>query len=123
MKKVNTTSIFIAPFRSFWQQRSLLHWPKSTAWLYHGCRNESENFFDEETNNIVQRYTAMSRIDGKDKTYVQHLLEKDQTFVQDVVTNRKGYIYICGKVSKSNTYLESVVQGKMFSSKNMNAYQ
>ena len=33
----------IAPFRSFWQQRMLLHWPRSTAWLYYGCRNEMEN--------------------------------------------------------------------------------
>ena len=87
----------IAPFRSFWQQRMLLHWPRSTAWLYHGCRNRSENMFEDETSKIVQRHVAMSRV-GDTKQYVQDLLLRDQTFVYDVIANRKGHIYLCGKV-------------------------
>ena len=88
-----------APFRAFWQQRVLLDMPKSKAWLYHGCRNLSENVFDDETKNIVHRHTAMSRINGKEKKYVQHLLARDQSFVYDFIAFRKGYIYICGSVS------------------------
>ena len=90
---------FSAPFRAFWQQRVLLDMPKSRAWLYYGCRNVSENVFDDETRNIVHRHTAMSRIDGKEKEYVQHLLERDQSFVYDFIAFRKGFIYICGSVS------------------------
>ena len=74
----------------------LLHWPKSTAWLYHGCRNQNENMFEDETSKVVQRIVAMSR-EGP-KQYVQDLLQRDQAFVHDVISNRKGNIYICGKV-------------------------
>ena len=73
--------------------------PKSKAWLYHGCRNQSENVFEDEARNIVHRHTAMSRINGKEKKYVQHLLARDQSFVYDFIAFRKGYIYICGSVS------------------------
>ena len=41
----------------------------------------------------------MSRINGKEKKYVQHLLARDQSFVYDFIAFRKGYIYICGSVS------------------------
>ena len=53
--------------------------------------------FEDETSKIVQRHVAMSRV-GDTKQYVQDLLLKDQTFVYDVIANRKGQIYLCGKV-------------------------
>ena len=59
--------------------------------------NRSENMFEDETSKIVQRHVAMSRV-GDTKQYVQDLLLKDQTFVYDVIANRKGQIYLCGKV-------------------------
>ena len=55
--------------------------------------------FEDETSKIVQRHVAMSRV-GDTKQYVQDLLLKDQTFVYDVIANRKGQIYLCGKVIK-----------------------
>ena len=61
--------------------------------------DKNENVFDDETRNIVHRHTAMSRINGKEKKYVQHLLARDQSFVYDFIAFRKGYIYICGSVS------------------------
>ena len=59
--------------------------------------NRSENMFEDETSKVVQRHVAMSRV-GDTKQYVQDLLLKDQTFVYDVIANRKGQIYLCGKV-------------------------
>ena len=52
--------------------------------------------FEDETSKVVQRIVAMSR-EGP-KQYVQDLLQRDQAFVHDVISNRKGNIYICGKV-------------------------
>ena len=57
----------------------------------------SENMFEDETSKVVQRHVAMSRV-GDTKQYVQDLLLRDQTFVYDVIANRKGHIYLCGKV-------------------------
>ena len=44
----------IAPFRAFWQQRMIKHYPKSSAWLYFGCRDVTENMFSDETSKFVQ---------------------------------------------------------------------
>ena len=84
----------IAPFRSFWQQRMLLHWPRSTAWLYHGCRNRSENMFEDETSKIVQRHVAMSRV-GDTKQYVQDLLLRDQTFANREELDEHKKVHLC----------------------------
>lgn len=89
----------IAPFRAFWQQRMLRHWPKTSAWLYFGCRDGTENMFAEETSKIVQRRVAFSRIDKDSKEYVQDLLERDAAQIVDLVLNQKAHLYICGKVS------------------------
>lgn len=88
----------IAPFRAFWQQRMLKHWPKISAWLYFGCRDGTENMFAEETAKIVQRRVAFSRIDKNAKEYVQDLMEKDAALLHDLCMNQKGQIFICGKV-------------------------
>ena len=67
------------------------------AWLYHGCRNRSENFFKDEASEVVQHFIAMSRVENK-KQYVQDLLWRDRTLVYDIIVNRKAHIYLCGKV-------------------------
>ena len=97
-----STGSGIAPFRSFWQRRKLLDLPRSFSWLYHGCRNRSENFFQDEASEVVQHFVAMSRV-GNKKQYVQDLLWRDRTLVYDVIVNRKAHIYLCGKVI--STYL------------------
>ena len=91
----------IAPFRAFWQQRSLLHWDKNSAWLYFGCRDENENLFEEETAKSVQRILAFSR-KSSTKTYVQDLVAKDGDLIHDLIMNRKAHFYICGKVCTYN---------------------
>merc|ERR1711976_144686 len=88
----------IAPFRAFWQQRSLLHWDKNSAWLYFGCRDDNENLFEEETAKSVQRILAFSRKNST-KTYVQDLVAKDGDLIHDLIMNRKAHFYICGKVA------------------------
>ena len=88
----------IAPFRAFWQQRTMRHWPKTSAWLYFGCRDLTENMFADETNKVVQRRVAFSRIDKDSKEYVQDLMEKDMVQIYDLITHQKAQFYICGKV-------------------------
>lgn len=88
----------IAPFRPFWQQRAFYYMPNSTAWLYFGCRDKSEDLFAEETKSIVQRKVAFSRMDGQQKTYVQDLLEQDSAQVFDLMMNKNANFFICGKV-------------------------
>ena len=93
----------IAPFRAFWQQRSLLHWDKNSAWLYFGCRDENENLFEEETAKSVQRIVALSR-KSNTKVYVQDLVVNDGDLIYDLIINRKAHFYICGKVWQLHFY-------------------
>ena len=88
----------IAPFRAFWQQRIVKQYPKSSAWLYFGCRDVTENMFSDETSKVVQRRVAFSRIDRERKEYVQDLIEQDCAQVYDMIANHQAHIYICGKV-------------------------
>ena len=89
----------IAPFRAFWQQRMLRHYPKTSAWLYFGCRDVTENMFSDETQKFVQRRVAFSRIDKNRKEYVQDLIEQDCAQVYDLIANHQAHLYICGKVN------------------------
>ena len=89
----------IAPFRAFWQQRMLRHYPKTSAWLYFGCRDVTENMFSDETQKFVQRRVAFSRIDKDRKEYVQDLIEQDCAQVYDLIANHQAHLYICGKVN------------------------
>ena len=114
----------VAPFRAFWQARKLLNASRSEAWLYFGCRDKSENFFEEEAKKSVNYRVAMSRVakskmsdsspmasSGRGSThrgstkrdttkmYVQDLLIRDKFVVYDVMANRGGHLYTCGKVT------------------------
>ena len=95
--KQNKILTFSLIFRAFWQQRSLLHWDKNSAWLYFGCRDENENLFEEETAKSVQRIVAFSRKNNS-KIYVQDLVVNDGELIYDLIMNRKAHFYICGKV-------------------------
>ena len=75
-----------------------LHYPKSSAWLYFGCRDVTENMFSDETSKLVQRRVAFSRIDRDRKEYVQDLIEQDNAQIYDLISNHQAHIYICGKV-------------------------
>lgn len=89
----------IAPFRAFWQHRTLLHWPKTSAWLYFGCQDDSENLFEEETVKSIQRRVAFSRMPNKcPKQYVQDLLNTDKASIYDLLLSHNAHVYICGKV-------------------------
>ena len=94
----------IAPFRGFWQKRIMNGYEKSTTWLFFGCRDETENMFEAETADMVQRVVAYSR-KGKDypKKYVQDLLEDESSLIYRFVFNQKANVYICGKVNNQST--------------------
>jgi len=95
----------VAPFRAFWQERSIKHWPKEAAWLYFGCRDETENLFADETNKVVQRRTAFSRIppEGTEKAYVQDKIEEDKDAVFDLISNQRAVVFICGQVAMADS--------------------
>ena len=99
----------IAPFRGFWQRRQ--NSPKFHTLLYYGCRDESENLFADEDGSIVRRKTAYSRSDDPDhKKYVQELEQGKEGMrrISDWCLNRTTYTYICGLVSFSTLFLETV---------------
>ena len=92
------------------------HYPKSSAWLYFGCRDVTENMFSDETSKFVQRRVAFSRIDRDRKEYVQDLIEQDCAQVYDLISNHQAHIYICGKVIvQSNLVIRNfLVTAKLF---------
>ena len=92
----------VAPFRFFWQARKQLNAPRSAAFCYFGCRDTSENFFAEEAKKSVNWKVALSREPGESKMYVQDLLLRDKMVVYDVMANRGGHLYTCGKVTIHN---------------------
>ena len=87
-------------FRPFWQQRKIQQCPKSSTWLYFGCRDDTENLFSEETNGLVERRDAFSRQFKDSKVYIQDLLARDGALVNDLIMNQKAIVYICGRVKK-----------------------
>ncbi|MEC0234175.1 hypothetical protein P4H71_07500 [Paenibacillus kribbensis] len=56
-------------------------------------REELEEY---ERKGIVTLHTAFSRETGKEKTYVQHLMVKDNQKIMEVLNDNNGTLYICG---------------------------
>jgi cytochrome P450/NADPH-cytochrome P450 reductase len=107
----------VAPFRGFLQARAALKQEGKTlgkAHLYFGCRNEKDFIYRKELEHyeqegIVKVFTAFSRIDGKPKTYVQHLIEQNAKEVIEML-DQGGRLYICGDGSKMAPDVETALQ-------------
>ena len=69
-----------------WQQRLLDQSPKSRTLLFFGCRNDSENLFEDETKSVLKRYVAFSRDENKNKQYVQDLVLKEEHVIYNFIT-------------------------------------
>ncbi|KOY15189.1 bifunctional cytochrome P450/NADPH--P450 reductase [Paenibacillus xylanivorans] len=93
----------VAPFRGFLQARSVVKQrglPLSEAHLFFGCRNDSDFIYRQELEQyeeagIVKLHTAFSRVEGKPKTYVQHLMLKEAEQLLHLL-DANGRIYVCG---------------------------
>lgn len=107
----------VAPFRGFLQARAALKKKGKKlgkAHLYFGCHNEKDFIYREELENyeregIVTVFTAFSRVEGKPKTYVQHLIEKNAEEVIDML-DQGGRLYVCGDGGKMAPDVEATFQ-------------
>ncbi|KAG8182789.1 hypothetical protein JTE90_018662 [Oedothorax gibbosus] len=118
----------IAPFRSFWHQRHIdmnvstdnevrKRFGKVTLLI--GCRHPNVELYREETQHMVQTgvldhvYSAYSRIPGKQKRYVQHILREISDKVYKEIVEDRGHFYVCGDVSMAedvNQTLRTIIQ-------------
>ncbi|XP_054711021.1 LOW QUALITY PROTEIN: nitric oxide synthase, salivary gland-like [Uloborus diversus] len=118
----------IAPFRSFWQQRWLDKQDAANEnkkygnmTLFVGCRHPQVELYREETQHmkdlgiLAQVHTAYSRMPGKPKKYVQHILREIADTVYKEVVHERGHFYVCGDVSMAedvNQTLRAIIQEK-----------
>uniref|UniRef100_A0A646QEM1 Nitric oxide synthase n=1 Tax=Hemiscolopendra marginata TaxID=943146 RepID=A0A646QEM1_9MYRI len=118
----------IAPFRSFWEERKHekeiqlkrllpsdithrlkeegkgeIHGPMA---LYFGCRHSQlDNLYEAERDSLIKtsvlssNKTAFSRVEGKTKTYVQHLVAEDAQRIYRNLVIEKGHVYVCGEAT------------------------
>ncbi|CAL1272101.1 unnamed protein product [Larinioides sclopetarius] len=119
----------IAPFRSFWQKRYLdiqaaakdgdLKKPFGSMTLLIGCRHPKVELYREETQHmkqmgvLTQVYSAYSRLPGKPKRYVQHILREISDKVYKEIVQERGHFYVCGDVSMAedvNQTLRAIIQ-------------
>jgi len=94
----------LAPFRGFVQERK--HLAKSSsigdALLFFGCRSRNIDFIysteleeAEKNGHISKLITAFSR-DTEKKVYVQHKMQENTEIIFGILSEKKGYLYICG---------------------------
>jgi cytochrome P450/NADPH-cytochrome P450 reductase len=97
----------VAPFRGFLQARQALKQEGKRigeAYLYFGCRNEKDFLYHEELEHFQQEgvvtvYAAFSHMEGKPKTYVQHLIQQNAKDVIRIL-DHGGRLYLCGDGSR-----------------------
>ncbi|MCM3782736.1 bifunctional cytochrome P450/NADPH--P450 reductase [Neobacillus mesonae] len=94
----------VAPFRGFIQARGVLQEQGAElgeAHLYFGCRHPEHDFLYREElllaeeQGIVKLHTAFSRVEGQNKYYVQHLMQKDADMLLSLI-EKGAKMYICG---------------------------
>lgn len=106
----------IAPFRSFWEQRSHDKIKGSTMALLFGCRHsEQDHIYKEEVQDCLKQgsishaYTAYSRDPDHKKKYVQDIIKQDiSDFVVENIVKRNGHFYVCGDVKMANGVNEAL---------------
>ena len=118
----------LAPMRAFLQEREVLRSNGNelgNCVLFFGCRKPTEDYiYSEELQNyldagiLTNLFVAFSRISSK-KVYVQHLLQREQDMVWEILQNN-GCVYICGGTQMGkdvqNTF-EDIIQQKNSCSK------
>ncbi|KPM03085.1 nitric oxide synthase-like protein 1, partial [Sarcoptes scabiei] len=114
----------IAPFRSFWQQRSkLMAINPATSYgemiLFFGCRYPALQLYRKEILEQVEKgviddyFVAYSRRPNQKKQYVQDILRKLSKKIFTKLIEQKGHIYVCGDVSMAedvNKTLQQILQ-------------
>ena len=97
----------MAPFRGFLQERAALTEkgvPVGKSILFYGCRNAEHDmlYADElkafEESEITDLQVAFSREPGQPRTFVQHLIEREQDHVWELI-EAGAVIYVCGNAN------------------------
>ncbi|MEM6943714.1 MAG: flavodoxin domain-containing protein [Pseudomonadota bacterium] len=104
----------IAPFRAFIEEREV-RGASGKHWLFFGDQHEATDFLyaDEmtawaEQGTLSKLSLAWSR-DGKDKVYVQHLIERDaETFFEWLEAG--AAIYVCGDASRMAADVDAAIR-------------
>jgi cytochrome P450/NADPH-cytochrome P450 reductase len=108
----------VAPFRGFLQARHVMKQQGEQvgeAHLYFGCRNPEHDYLYKneleaaQEEGLVQLHTAFSRIQGKEKCYVQHRIKEDAQLLIPLLENG-AHLYICGDGSKMAPDVEAVLK-------------
>ena len=63
--------------------------------------SSSDNLFDEESNDLVDRKVAYSREILSPKTYVQDLVKQHAKLIWNMIFVKGGSIMVCGKVLRA----------------------
>jgi NADPH-ferrihemoprotein reductase len=117
-----------APFRAFLQERAKLHAigkPVGNMLLFFGCRNHDDYIYHDELAKVQEQLgdkldivTALSRLHGEKKVYVQdRVAEKAEKVL--AMLDAGANMYICGKASMAREVdmkLEEAVMRKKDSS-------
>lgn len=73
---------------------------KADTVLYFGCRSlSSDHYYASEWDRYRQegaRIRVAASRDGPDKVYVQDLIREDGEMLNDCITRKGAYVYICG---------------------------
>lgn len=86
-----------------------------------GCRHQGVELYRDETQFMVKQgvltqvHTAYSRIPGRPKRYVQHVLREKANKVYEEIVEQRGHFYVCGDVSMAedvNQTLRCIIQEK-----------
>lgn len=69
--------------------------------LYFGCKRQDSDFIFEEELRTHFKDTEENLVlgfsrEGKEKRYVQHILEERTDFLKEHLFDKKGYVYLCG---------------------------
>ena len=116
----------LAPFRGFWEQVCLesscdlneggrstsVRARKNRLQLFFGCFDKEADILLDETDplalDVLTRYSAYSRDPKSPKKYVQNLVLEQGQNVYDILINRNGRVYICGKISMAQSVTEAI---------------
>jgi cytochrome P450 / NADPH-cytochrome P450 reductase len=97
----------MAPFRGFLQERAALAEkgvPIGKSILFYGCRNADHDmlYADElrafQAAGVTDLQVAFSREPGQPRTFVQHLIEREQDHVWELIEDG-AVIYVCGNAN------------------------
>ena len=100
----------IAPLRAILQEIHQNKWsPSGNAWLFFGCRDESENLFASETKKLAHCEVTFSRSSRFKKKYVQDTIIKKRLQIYQLVEEEGASVYVCGHTKMANDVKKSLV--------------